>query len=246
MGSSDAERESAYRLDAAAYGHNRTRTQKWYDDEPVKHLDLPAFQITTTPITNRQYLDFVRSTGHRVPNVDRRTWAQYGLIHPYSRTRRFAWAGGNVPKNRDRHPVVLVSHDDAQAYAQWISRSTGQVWRLPTEAEWEKAARGPIGHWFPWGNTFDPARLNSHDLGPFDTLPVGSFPSGQSPYGMLDAVGQVYEWTSTSARAGRFIVKGGSWDDKGCGVCRPAAGHSRPAYLKHIIIGFRLVRVIPR
>ena len=92
------------------------------------------------------------------------------------------------------------------------------------------------------GNAFDPARLNSHDRGPFDTMAVGRFPRGASPYGVLDAAGQVFEWTAATAGRDRFIVKGGSWDDKGCGVCRPAARHSRPARIKHILIGFRLVR----
>jgi formylglycine-generating enzyme required for sulfatase activity len=76
-------------------------------------------------------------------------------------------------------------------------------------------------------------------------MPVGSFPAGASPYGLLDAAGQVFEWTATPPDPGggrnRFLVKGGSWDDRGCGVCRPAAGHGRPAGLKHILIGFRLV-----
>ncbi|MCK5276469.1 MAG: SUMF1/EgtB/PvdO family nonheme iron enzyme, partial [Alphaproteobacteria bacterium] len=91
---------------------------------------------------------------------------------------------------------------------------------------------------------WDPARLNSHDLGPFDTVPAGRFRNSASPFGLLDAAGQVFEWTATPSGSdgGRFIVKGGSWDDKGCGVCRPAARHSRPATLKHILIGFRLVR----
>jgi formylglycine-generating enzyme required for sulfatase activity len=84
--------------------------------------------------------------------------------------------------------------------------------------------------------------LNSHDAGPFDTLPVGTFSTGASPFGILDAAGQVFEWTATPAGSERFIVKGGSWDDKGCGVFRPAARHSRPVKLKHVLIGFRLVR----
>jgi formylglycine-generating enzyme required for sulfatase activity len=138
--------------------------------------------------------------------------------------------------------VVLVSHADAEAYAAWLSERTGARWRLPTEHEWEKAARGTDGRWFPWGNDWKPRHLNSADRGPFDTMPVGSFPHGTSPFGMLDPAGQVFEWTASAAGAARFVVKGGSWDDKGCGVCRPAARHARPADLKHILIGFRLVR----
>ena len=70
---------------------------------------------------------------------------------------------------------------------------------------------------------------------------VTAHPTGESPFGLRDAAGQVFEWTRTGAGKGRHIVKGGSWDDKGCGICRPAARHSRPDTLKHILIGFRLV-----
>jgi formylglycine-generating enzyme required for sulfatase activity len=73
-------------------------------------------------------------------------------------------------------------------------------------------------------------------------MPVGRFPKGRSPFGLLDPAGQVFEWTSSEAKKGRYFVKGGSWDDKGCGVCRPAARHARPKALKHILIGFRLVQ----
>jgi formylglycine-generating enzyme required for sulfatase activity len=72
-------------------------------------------------------------------------------------------------------------------------------------------------------------------------MPVGRFPLGASPFGVLDAAGQVFEWTADAAGERRYVVKGGSWDDKGCGICRPAARHSRPAAIKHILIGFRLV-----
>lgn len=242
-GSSPQERDAAYRLDSAAYGHNRTRELGWYDSEPdLTTVTTGTYAMMRTPVTNRQYAAFVRATGRAVPDVDAQTWAGYGLIHPFGRTRRHAWSGGTYLEGRSDHPVVMVSHADAVAYADWLSRLTGQVWRLPTAIEWEKAARGPDGRMFPWGGTWDARRLNSHDAGPFDTLPVGQFPVGASPYGLLDAAGQVFEWTATASGAGRYLVKGGSWDDKGCGVCRPAARHGRPEAIKHILIGFRLLR----
>ena len=243
MGSDEREREAAYGLDEVAYGHSITRQRRWYADEAKRSSHaLPAYFITTTPVTNREYAAFVADTGHRLPDVDRQTWAGYGLIHPFERTRRHAWRDARPPPSREEHPVVLVSHGDASAYARWLSRRTGQQWRLPSESEWEQAARGRDGRRFPWGDAYFADRLNSHDQGPFDTVPVGSFPSGASPFGILDAAGQVYEWTDTRRGSTRAIVKGGSWDDKGCGVCRPAARHSRPLALKHILIGFRLVR----
>lgn len=242
-GSDKAEREAAYRLDEAAYGHSVTRQNRWYEGERRRGPETTgAFEITKTPITNGQYAKFVGETGHPAPDVDAATWKGYGLVHPYRRTRAYAWRDDRPPSGRENHPVVLVSFDDARAYAAWLTRKTGARWRLPTELEWEKAARGTDGRRFPWGDEFDAGLLNSHDAGPFATTPVGSFPGGASPFGVLDAAGQVFEWTQTPARGGRFIVKGGSWDDKGCGVCRPAARHGRARTLKHILIGFRLLR----
>lgn len=241
-GSDRSEREAAYRLDEAAYRHSRTRDRGWYERErPRGEHSLPAFEITRMLITNGQYAGFLAATGRAAPDVDAATWRGYGLIHPYERTRRHAWRDGAPPPGRADHPVVLVSHADAEAYADWLSERSGRRWRLPSELEWEKAVRGTDGRVFPWGNIWDPMRLNSHDRGPFDTLPVGRFALGAGPYGLLDGAGQVFEWTASPGNPGRFIVKGGSWDDKGCGVCRPAARHARPATLKHILIGFRLV-----
>lgn len=242
-GSDKAERDYAYALDTAAYGSPITRKQKWYDGEqPRGAAETGAFEIARTPVTNAQYAAFIAATGHPAPDVDRMAWQSYGFIHPYERTRRYAWVHGRLPKGRAHHPVVLVSHRDATAYADWLGRTTGRHWRLPTELEWEKAARGTDGRYFPWGNRWASTRLDSADKGPFDTVPVGRYPAGASPFGVLDAAGLVYEWTASAASPGRFIVKGGSWDDKGCGICRPAARSSRPATIKHIIIGFRVLR----
>ena len=240
-GSDQQEREYAYQLDEAAYGHSRTRTGGWYDRERTRATaTTEAYEITVSPVTNIQYRAFIDATNHPVPDVDEATWRGYGLVHPYDRTRRHAWQNNQLPANREQHPVVMVSYNDAQAYAAWLSETRNEVWRLPTEDEWEKAVRGTDGSYFPWGNDFNSANLNSHDAGPFDTVAVGTA-SSTGPFGLVDGAGQVFEWITTDG-AQRAWVKGGSWDDQGCGVCRPAARHSRPKSIKHILVGFRLVK----
>lgn len=244
-GSNNEEREKAYEMDEAAYGSTITRELGWYDTELVREAQYAnSYYMTTTPITNSQYATFVKDTGWPVPDVDQAAWESYRLKYPYNSTRRFAWMNDNPRKAREGHPVVLVDLDDAKAYAAWLSCRTNQNWHLPTELQWEKAMRGSDGRYFPWGNEFNNQKLNSADAGPFDTQAVGRYLQGASVYGVLDGAGQVYEWTETTEGMGRSIVKGGSWDDKGCGVCRPAARHSRPNNLKHILIGFRLVREV--
>ena len=243
-GSNRQERDEAYRLDEAAYGHSVTRTQRWYEsehDSQVRHL--PQFSIMKNPVTRCEYAQFVQEANYKTPQISEPQWQAQRLKHSYLSTKKFQWKEPSQESDaRCHHPVVLVTHDDAMAYAVWLSEKTGQEWRLPNEFEWEKAARGSDGRRFPWGNAFDATKLNSHDAGPFDTIAVGAFREGASPYGVLDAAGQVFEWTATAnSEANRFIVKGGSWDDKGCGVCRSAARHYRHQDVKHILIGFRLI-----
>ncbi len=95
------------------------------------------------------------------------------------------------------HPVVNVSWNDAVAYAAWLANATGQPWRLPSEAEWEKAARGSDGRIYPWGDSFDKARANTSEGGKGTTTPIGSYPNGASPYGAQEMAGNVWEWTSS-------------------------------------------------
>ena len=197
MGSDAQEREYAYQIDEIAYGHSRTRTGGWYDSERQRStVSTDSYEITITTVTNAEYQLFTEATSRKVPDVDAATWAGYGLIHPYERTRRHAWQNNKPPAGRENHPVVLVSYEDATAYAEWLSESRNENWRLPTETEWEKAVRGTQGTYFPWGNTFDQTALNSHDNGPFDTVEVGSA-SSPGPFGLLDGAGQVFEWVLT-------------------------------------------------
>ena len=236
MGSTPEEREYGYHLDESLHGSTVARRQKWFEVETRRRLDVSAYRIDRNLVTNADYARFVAATGYRAPFVDEETWRGYRLVHGYARVLKFLWPGGGPPVGREQHPVVLVSHVDAAAYCTWRGA------RLPSEAEWEKAARGADGRYFPWGNAFNKDLLNSEDGGPFDTVPVGKYPDGQSPYGVLDMAGQVFEWTSTLFRTepARYVVKGGSWDDFP-GVTRSAARHGRPPNLKHILVGFRCV-----
>lgn len=246
IGSDQKEREYGYQLDEVAYGHSVTRHSGWYDSEFNRQkIYFDTYSITKNLITNAQYAEFLKDTDHPQPQVDKSEWDNYGLIHPFTRAQPYIWQSNSAPKARAQHPVVMVSFSDAIAYAKWLSQKTEKNWQLPSEHQWEKAVRGTDGRYFPWGNHYDAKKLNSHDQGPFATVPIGQFIKGASPFGLLDGAGQVFEWTSTPAPAqkNRHIVKGGSWDDKGCGVCRAAARHSRPDSIKHILIGFRLVRV---
>ena len=145
------------------------------DEKPVHRLFLPAFQIARTPVTNAQYAIYIQATGTEPPKH---------------------WEDGQPPKEKLEHPVVYVSWHDACGYCTWLSRLIRKQVRLPTEAEWEKAARGDGDKRpYPWGETFDMVKCNSAALGLDDTTPVGVFPAGASPYGCLDMAGNVWEWT---------------------------------------------------
>jgi formylglycine-generating enzyme required for sulfatase activity len=113
--------------------------------------------------------------------------------------------------------VVNVSWHDAVAYCQWLSEATGKECQLPTEAEWEKAAgwdeEQGVKWTYPWGNQFDASLCSTAESGIGDTTPVGVYPGGASPYGVMDMAGNVWEWTATESEGekGLKVLKGGSW-----------------------------------
>jgi len=145
---------------------------------PAHQVYLEAYYIGKYPVTNAQYRRFVAATGHKAPEH---------------------WQGGSIPAGKEDHPVVYVSWYDAQACCQWLAGETGYALRLPTEAEWEKAARGTDGRTFPWGEEREKTRCNNHLLYLNDTTPVQQYsPQGDSPYGVADMAGNAYEWVSSA------------------------------------------------
>lgn len=233
MGSTREEREHAYRLDKEV-----TRAYGWYEKETRRRAKTGSFCIDRYPVTNAEYKAFIDETGHPEPFISPEAYQRQGfLVHPYERVKEFLWQNRSFPPGRKDHPVVLVSLNDATSYCTWVGKKMKRRYRLPTEGEWEKAARGTDGRIFPWGNEWNPDYLNSGErFG--STTPVSRFPRGRSPYGLYDMVGNAFEWTASPWEEKGFVLKGCSWDDLP-GTCRAAMRHGRPPQSKHILIGFR-------
>jgi serine/threonine-protein kinase len=152
-------------------GSDKQKDSMARDDETPQHrIYLPEYHIARIPVTNAQYLAFVKATGHKSPS---------------------SWKNGRIPDGKENHPVVYISWNDAQTFCKWAGV------RPPSEAEWEKAARGTDGRIWPWGDKPpDKNRCNfNNNVG--DITPVGKYPHGASPYGCLDMAGNVWEWTSS-------------------------------------------------
>lgn len=180
-------------------------------EAPQSSLPLGEFWIDQMPVTNAEYKKFLDANAdHPVPFVD----------DPLARSFNWDERARIFPASRGAYPVVLVSWYDAGAYCKWAGK------RLPTEAEWEKAARGTDARLYPWGNAWDATKANTAESRIGDATPVGQFTTGSSPYGALDMVGNVWQWTSsldkpypyqpTDGREdlqaqGLRVVRGGAW-----------------------------------
>ena len=251
-GSDRTERDYAYRISAEGFADSPDKVEAaeagyrqrgWFDREPDQRTEeLPSFCMGQHLITNADYQVFVQATGHRSPGISPAEYQEQGfLVHPYSEVQPYLWQGNQYPTGQANHPVVLVSYGDAVAYAEWRSVQDGVNYRLPTALEWEKAARGIDGRYFPWGSEWRNDGTNWAKNGPYGTSEVGAFPLSQSPDGIEDMAGNVFEYTSTVTRGGtEILLKGCSWDDFP-GFCRAAYQHDRPVESRHILFGFRLV-----
>lgn len=182
-------------------GSDKTKDANAWDDElPQQTVTLPAYRIARTPVTVAQFAAFVRATGHKT------TAEENGSAYAYTGSKWEDVIGANWQhprgpqsdvRQKQEHPVTCVSWHDAVVFCRWASDATGATIRLPTEAEWEKAARGTDGRIWPWGNDAPTKEHCNFAMNVGDTTPVGRYPKGASPYGVLDMAGNVWEWTAT-------------------------------------------------
>jgi sulfatase modifying factor 1 len=173
-------------------------------------VSLTAYWIDKTPVTNDEFTNFVRATGY-ITTAEKKGTGCANIHGKWEDIHGATWRypGGyelGEIKNMERHPVVQVSWDDAMAYARWAGK------RLPTEQEWEKAARGVDGREYPWGDqepTRELCNFNQHEG---RTTPCGKYsPQGDSPFGCVDMSGNVWEWTMSEGDKDGRVLRGGGW-----------------------------------
>jgi formylglycine-generating enzyme required for sulfatase activity/acetyl esterase/lipase len=226
-------------------------------ERPAHRVELGAFYIGKHEITNREWKRFRDDPGYDDPKI----WPG-GRVVPRDQVPYWTQPnnhGGGTPDSDD-YPVIGVNWDAATAYCAWLSARTGQHYRLPTEAEWEKAARGTDGRRYPWGQTIDRSLANFVGAQPFDTVqPAGHYPGNASPYGAFDMAGNVLEWCQDwydrdyyavsprknppGPKAGAYrVVRGGSFFVEAWELRSTARSAAWPSFLGHRMIGFRPVR----
>jgi formylglycine-generating enzyme required for sulfatase activity len=229
---------------AQSYGGTR---ESYREEAPQHTLTLPSYLMATTPVTNGLYALAVAAGALPAP---------------------LRWRGSQPPSNLLTHPVVDVSWEEATTFCDWLAEQPlaqlhvqtdtsdlphGAL-RLPSEAEWEHAARGTDGRTFPWGNEWESERANTRESGRSGTVPVGSQPANRSPYGCLDMAGNVWEWSASldasypyearderedRNRGGRRILRGGCYANPH-GYARCACRFRLPPHMRNEFLGFRL------
>jgi sulfatase modifying factor 1 len=233
------------------------------DERPVHQVYVSEFMIGRFPVTNDEFARFVRATGYPAPAVRTVPLVAAGDRETDFKdiAAEYAWKERQPPAGRGAHPVVLVRFDDAVAYCRWLSGALERRVRLPTEAEWEKAARGGLaGNKYPWGNELAASNCNYLDDHALKrqrgTRASGTYPP--NAYGLCDMAGNVWEWVSdwydpdyyavADSRDPRGpetgtmrIVRGGSWVTGDPSMLRCAYRHKVPPDTYSYSIGFRIV-----
>lgn len=152
--------------------------------QPLERVLVNDFSIAETEVTNLQYAEFIKETNYRPP---------------------LDWKKGLFPKDTDNFPVTNVSYKDAEAFCEWLGKKYELLVRLPTEAEWELAARGKENKKYPWGDNWDDNNAGSKEIGGKISA-VKSYPQNRSPFGAYDMVGNVWEWTQEKVGQGDVVT----------------------------------------
>ncbi len=236
-------------------------------ERPAHRVGVSAFAIDRLEVTNAEFAVFVTATGHLTD--PERAGAGWHWDGQWREVRGAHWRRPHGPGSSiealERHPVAQVSWNDAREYCRWRGK------RLPTEAEWERAARGDDGRTYPWGDRpprdgtryrasygSDECCRATRDDGYLFTAPVGSFPLGRSPFGVEDLAGNVWEWVEdwfdpefyrrspqvdpvNRAPTDRKVIRGGGWGNNPWGL-RSTLRHANPRDIGLIMVGFRCAR----
>lgn len=226
-------------------------------EKPQKSIYLDAFMIGKYPVTNKEFAEFIAADGYQCRDY----WTEDGWLWKENERINLPLYWCNIKWNGANFPVVGISWYEASAYTAWLSRKTGEQYRLPSEAEWEKAARGVNGLDYPWGNSFAKELCNSAETGLQRSSPVGVFPGGKSSYGCMDMAGNVWEWcrdwhadgylpesfvkNPTGPSYGSYrVVRGGSWHNSE-DECRASYRRGYRSTYRLEYFGFRLAKSIP-
>lgn len=214
-------------------------------------FDVPAFYMAQYPVTNAQYKAFVEAGGYS----QERWWTAEGWQNKQERNwkqpRLWNWASAKLVGifDEDEQPVVGISWYEAMAFCSWLSEESGSKITLPTDQSWQRAAQGDDERKYPWGDDFDTSKANTYQSRVKRTSPVTAYPDGASPFGVMDMVGNVWEWCLTDFKTGSHelvstdrVIRGSSYmlssNDNGLA----SRDHTRPDHWYNIY-GFRICAI---
>jgi formylglycine-generating enzyme required for sulfatase activity len=232
------------------------------DEKPQHTLELPAYRISRFPVSNAQFARFIEATQYQTLAEKEGGWNSQESGYAKGYDWRNPLGPDDSHEQKLDHPVVQVNWHDALAFCTWLmeqvqAEETNYLVRLPSEAQWEKAARGEYGNQYPWGAEWNPEYCNSTEGGPGGTTPVGQYsPAGDSPYGAADMVGNVWEWTYSlfekypyrptdgredENKSGLRVLRGGAFKFNRRYVRCAYRNYDFAPYDRNYFIGFRVV-----
>jgi formylglycine-generating enzyme required for sulfatase activity/energy-coupling factor transporter ATP-binding protein EcfA2 len=252
LGDPRIKKDKMIKIEAGKFDRGSESKEAYDREKPVRTIYLDEYKIGKYPVSNEEYRKFVDDDGYD----NKEFWTEDGWLWKEKEQviEPLYWHDRQL--NGPNFPVLGVSWYEASAYAKWLSHKTEKKYRLPTEAEWEKAARGMDGRTYPWGNEFDTKLCNSYESGIKHTTPVTAFPKGKSSYGCFDMAGNVLEWCADwygenndktgnmllePKHGGDRVLRGGSWISDGWFVRSAYRNGGVPSY-RWSSPGFRLAR----